>query len=604
MGLLMSSRRKSAVLTKRSCRSLLVKLDPQPRNGSLPQSVLSSRAMLGIVCPNGTSSTWLQRSPTKTGKDFLVGCVPHSPHGCVLSTGQSSRKFHRTIAGGFDHSLFAADFMEHEFLYARDLELSPPAFMSSTAALAKTSAFLLVLSLQGTNGSKLLMSNPGGADAEKALLAVDMSDHVRTRSQPHQDAAFMALRLLLLRSVEQLSEDARQKRKSKADNPALLSSSVLAEVLHIVRGCCTSRVQFTSLVLEVGRQLEPSCFSHLFPLPPVTPSVMAKGGISALDLRTIAAFCDACIEDGSLMSSVSSLPIISARDRSRQKCNLLLEHCLEGFKENSKSENDIFFDFSREQRSALGDIFRFGARLEDSNSEDFLDFHDVDDAGDNSDSSSDSDDNTSRRKGYSIACGIFNLSWFRTKAPATKRKDSHEGKYQSSMSDFQIGTIAGSVAKVLVQMTVSVEIESHLRDNGWKRSAALASLIVGQEESTLPRLSPKECKSLCRQAGGIHRKDDLKAMALQDGITSLLTRCIDGCSIEISPRSAGKILDLVLILLARAKDNSDFDFLLPGLLVIGIATGDASKDINKILDVNDTSASFVQCYLRAIEGRD
>ena len=576
-------------------------------NGALPLSMLSSRTMLGIVCPNGTSSTWLQRSPTKTGKDFMVGCVPHSPYGCVLSTGQSSRKFHRTIAGGFDHSLFAADFMEHEYLYASDLELSPPAFMSSTAALAKTSAFLLVLSLKSTNGSKSIISNPGGTDAEKALLAVDVSDHVRTRSQPHQDAAFMALRLLLLRSVEQLSDDVRQKNKLKVDSPTLLSSSVLAEMLHIVRSCSISRVQFTSLILEVGRQLEPSCFSHLFPLPSVTPSVMAKGEIGALDLRTLPAFFDACIEDGSLTSSVSSLPMISARDRSRQKCNLLLEHCLEGFKENSKSEYDLFFDFSREQRSALGDIFRFGAKLEDSNSEDCLDFHldqELDDGSDNSDYSSDSDDNASRRKGYSIACGIFNLPWFRSTAPATKQKDKQVvGKPWSTRSDLQIGSIAGSVANVLVQMAVSVENEPRLRDNGWKRSAALASLIVGQGESTLPRLSFKECRSLYSQTGGTYRKKDLKAMALQDGITSLLTRCMVRCSTEISPRSAGKILDLVLILLARAKDSSDFDSLLPGLLVIGIAAGDASRDIDKILDVSDTSASFTQCYLRAIEGK-
>ena len=137
----------------------------------------------------------------------MVGCVPHSPHGCVLSTGQSSRKFHRTIAGGFDHSLFAPDFMEHEFFYASDLELSPPVFMPSTAALAKVSAFLLGLSLNSANGSKPHISFPGGGDAEKALMTVDMSDHVRTKSQPHEDAAFMALRLLVLRSVEQLSED-------------------------------------------------------------------------------------------------------------------------------------------------------------------------------------------------------------------------------------------------------------------------------------------------------------------------------------------------------------------------------------------------------------
>ena len=572
--------------------------------------------MLGLVCPNGTASTWLQRSPAKTGKDFMVGCVPHSPHGCVLSTGQASRKFHRTIAGGFDHSLFAADFMEHEFLYARDLELSPPAFMSSTAALAKSSSFLLVLNLNNTAGSasnSLSIINPGGEDVEKALLAVDMSEHVRTRAKPHQDAAFMALRLLVLRSVEQLSDDVR-KSNTASDMPSILSSSVLAEVLHIVRSCSRTRLQFTSLILEVGRQLEPSCFPQLFPLPAITPSVMVKGRISAADLTTVADFFDACMEDGSLLSSVSSLPIISARDLSRQKCILLLEHCLEGFKENIKSENDCFFDVSMEERSALGDIFRFGAKLEDTNNEDFLDFpldHDLDDVSiDSSTASSgsdaDDDDYTSRKRGHSLACGIFNMSWFSRKAPPPKQKaKTATGKthsvgntFKENNDNLQIKNIAESVAKVLVPMTVSGENEPHLRNNGWKRSAALASMVVGQGESTLPRLSAKECMTLFKQAGG------RQSEPLEEGITSLLTRCMIACSAEISPRSAGKILDLVLILLARAKSSSDFDSFLPGLLVIGITTGYASNTLNEILDVDDKSTSFTRCYWRAKEKAD
>lgn len=131
--------------------------------------------MLGIVCPVGTSTTWLRPSPAKTGRDFMIGCMPHSAHGCVLSTGQASKKFHRSIAGDFDHSLFAPDFLEHELLHAKDFELSPPVFISSIAALLRSKAFLV--SSRGASEKALRSQNPsrcpvnaGGTDLEQALL--------------------------------------------------------------------------------------------------------------------------------------------------------------------------------------------------------------------------------------------------------------------------------------------------------------------------------------------------------------------------------------------------------------------------------------------------
>lgn len=111
----------------------------------------------------------------------MTGCMPQSAHGCVLGSGQASRKFHRTIAGDFDHSLFAPDFLEHEFLSPRDFELSPPAFISSIAALLRCEAFLVSLS-NAPNEKIVRAQNPGrcptnagGDDVVKAVLVSDRS---------------------------------------------------------------------------------------------------------------------------------------------------------------------------------------------------------------------------------------------------------------------------------------------------------------------------------------------------------------------------------------------------------------------------------------------
>jgi len=576
----------------------------------MSQNVFSSRTLLGIVCPNGSASTWLHRSPAKTGKDFMVGSVPHSAYGCVLSTGQASRKFHRTIAGGFDHSLFASDFMEHEYLYTRDLDLSPPAFMSSVAALAKSSSFFLASNCN--TGNKLQLLNPGGEDVEKALLAVDMGEHVVRRSTLHQESAFIALRLLVLRAVEQVSDDAR-KRKPAFDNHTILSSSVLSEVLHIVKRCSGSRLQFASLVLEVGRQLEPSCFSFLFPLPSVSPSTMAKGDASASSLTTLLACLGACIEDGSLVSSVSSLPIITSQDVSLHKCILLLDHCLAAFVENCTSQHDLFFDFTADERSVIGDIFRFGAKLEDTPDDEYVEFHlehefdgDSDDSTGSSDSNDDGHDDEKNQMS-SLIC----VSWFSRKSSSPKHKTKSSELQNVTRKARQEktgitpnGSVAGSVAKVLVQMAVSSAGEngsSSARNDGWKRSAALAFLVLGQGESILPKLSRTECESLIRQTAGVGGKTNGNQNGAESSLTDFLTRSMQACSREIGAKSASKILDLVLVLLARAKDSSNFDSYLPGLLVIGITAGHISERIHDILNVHDESASFTRSYLRGKE---
>jgi hypothetical protein len=97
--------------------------------------------------------------------------MPQSSHGCLLCAGQASRKLHRTIAGDFDQSSFAPDFMEDEFLYTSDFEVSPPAFLSSMAALLRSRAAARLGASDGTSSSDDIQPQYlGGSDVLEAIL--------------------------------------------------------------------------------------------------------------------------------------------------------------------------------------------------------------------------------------------------------------------------------------------------------------------------------------------------------------------------------------------------------------------------------------------------
>ncbi|CAB9526652.1 expressed unknown protein [Seminavis robusta] len=579
---------------------------PFPSQQSTAENV-SSKVMRGILCPIGTSTTWLQKSPTKTARDFSLGCMPHSSHGCLLSTGQASRKFHQAIAGGFDQSLFAPDFMEHEFLYPADIELAPPAYISSLAALIRSRASA---SSSCANSSHIQQTTIprylGGDEVEKAVLAVDTSHHMLIRSLRYPDAAFLALRLLLLRSTEQLADDRR-----KTDAP--VSAPVLHETLEVIRNCSSNRLHFASLLLEVGRQLEPSCFPHLFPLPleqaKKTQNNLGTARSSWVEPRTVNDFVSVCLADGSLHCSVSSLPILPGDAWSKQNCELLLGHCLQTFDDNTHSAHDFFFDFSTEERTMMGDIFRFGAKVEENPEEDVqVDVTVDDDPSDDDDSTVDSsaeEDNPGRSHGYFWACGMLNFSRFRSSKPSgpirrmanirTPRKEREKpGPTKLAAKPVQkTKSMACLIASLLVQVAVPDNVQK-TRSYCWRRSASLAYLLLGHGKPLLPELSAAECTKLARTAtGGTNDASVVTKLA------TLISHCLVACSSELGTAAAGKVLDLVLVLLRISTKSSGFDSNLPGLLVIGIAAGHASNRVADILDLGDRTVPFTLAYLKA-----
>ena len=144
----------------------------------------------------------------------------------------------------------------------------------------------------------------------------------------------------------------------------LLSQILLTTAIDAARRC-TSDLQFASLFLEVGRQTEPSNLQHLFPLPipAVEPGVKINPGRT--EIRSVVDLFNVCLDKGSLAASASALPLLTSKEQARYYCEILLDEAIENFVRNS-TPNQCKFDSTEEERRVMGDIFRFGMKLEDA----------------------------------------------------------------------------------------------------------------------------------------------------------------------------------------------------------------------------------------------
>lgn len=176
------------------------------------------------------------------------------------------------------------------------------------------------------------------------------------------DTVVMAMRLLVLRSVEWISNE------PKSD----FALSIFATIIDLLREALPT-VQIASLLLGIGRQVEPSCLKKLFPLPSSslveTPDLdLPDEARQNIDLLSVEDLYVASTQKGSMSIPMSSLPLLSSRFTSLQECGDLLYHCLStigmNFGENS-------FDTCFRERAYIRDLFRFGAQLESLEETDF-----------------------------------------------------------------------------------------------------------------------------------------------------------------------------------------------------------------------------------------
>lgn len=186
-------------------------------------------------------------------------------------------------------------------------------------------------------------------------------------SAQNTDSSMMTLRLLTFRSLEMVAKWNKKNSKEQSESTIFdlrLSHNLLQTVVDTAR-ICTSDLQFASLFLEVGRQSEPSNLQHLFPLPSSLNNTEIELSSDVLDARSVVDLFNICIEKGSLAASSSALPLLMSKGQARYYCELLLDEAIDNFIRNS-SPNQCNFDSTEEERRVLGDIFRFGMKLEDA----------------------------------------------------------------------------------------------------------------------------------------------------------------------------------------------------------------------------------------------
>jgi hypothetical protein len=98
--------------------------------------------MLGVTCAIGNSSDWMLESSSGVQIELPMGEVPGSSFGCILSAGQSSRHFHRSVPERLDPNAFTAGFIDYAVHCAGDFMLKPPAFVTSLYVLVLEAAYL------------------------------------------------------------------------------------------------------------------------------------------------------------------------------------------------------------------------------------------------------------------------------------------------------------------------------------------------------------------------------------------------------------------------------------------------------------------------------
>ena len=198
------------------------------------------------------------------------------------------------------------------------------------------------------------------------------------------DASMMALRLLVFRSLEKLSQCDKKHRLLVTDESRsnmVLCVVLFAEIVDLVRRFCTD-LQFACLFVEVGRQIEPNLLSYLFPLPVTRSSISQRvppadqptnivvAETSTLDrttARTIAELFNMSVYAGSLQASSSCLPLFS----SQRQMTDLLDSALRAFIDNVDVVQ-CSFDRTSEERQVIGDLFRYAVRVEDAAYNDFF----------------------------------------------------------------------------------------------------------------------------------------------------------------------------------------------------------------------------------------
>ena len=502
----------------------------------------------------------------------------------------------------------------------------------------------------------------------------DIEGHIvnRLKNSPNEDAVMMALRLLIIRSVETLADSHKKLIKQGTEDSHTVFKLALALYSGIVRVVreCTSGLQFASLFLEVGRQIEPSCLSHLFPLPQsklkgddesasttrddilmnepeeeddsISSSHPINIHVNKYNACTVTDLFDLSMKEGCLAASTSALPLLSSKRKTRRSCETLIKYSLDEFIINVTSDQSLSFDSTEESRRVLGDIFRFGMKLEEAAVLDEL----GDDISVESEHVSSEDmaamtpqqivaaeqkrklmciggrnssilhylgasmfspagDLLAEEEQIKRAASSFIEKEFEDIDRLDEDADRQKGLSEMSLDDGAlIGSELQGVASIVGETVVDLFCSSDSR-HPWRSILSLAKLLLTESEQENNNSLNDHVADLVE---GIQH-EDLEALVPSDfesggsdDRTDFVIQLIASCSEETTKEESLLILDLIYLLLHRIEefpfqeDDEMLALVTAGLSVAGMVTATVSDRITDFLSTLDQRCALVQCF--------
>mmetsp|Transcript_24792 Transcript_24792/g.51550 ORF Transcript_24792/g.51550 Transcript_24792/m.51550 type:complete len:887 (-) Transcript_24792:765-3425(-) len=562
--------------------------------------VHNNSLLLGSHCTTGSSETWMQFSNATTKQELSLGTLPGSAFGCILGSGQACRKLHHQLGQDFEKDLFSSDFLGYEVFGPSHFVLSPPAVVTALYMFLKNSTVSSFLQVQ---------------------------QHLRWRleSYPFRDSVMIALRLLTLRSVEMYASAASS--DGKTADPILLEA-----VTTLVRNL-TSPLRFSAFFLEIGRQLEPSCFKHMYPLP--DPHVQ-----SLTDL------INSILDCGCLAVSVGSLPLLEDRKHSSSLCTFILNHCL---KKLTSTESNL--QFPEEEAKIIPDVFRYGLKLADPNDQSLDGKVDEEDpfpkeasmlhmvhyeygadieeehegTGEFGDDRSLDPEHTG---GASYFCGLS--KYFDPTARASEEERVAEaatsfiernfeeleipdeveedlsaepeqngldnGNFSASSSLGAIPTAAGVVARHLLD-----PIFTKGKPN-WLEVGRISELVLGNKASTVKTLTRDHFNELIQGTTVLSFESWVtNGASAEEEVDRFLIQNLTTCSESLGTDGATAVYHLVLILLAYEEVCEDMIEEVPGLLLLSLVVGHVLGRLGDFGSKRQRETFLVKQYLSAVE---
>lgn len=522
---------------------------------------------LGIVRPAGAASHWMQQSSNGARVDFLVGHVPRSYFGCIIGVAQSGKKLHSVFGEDFEKDLFRSDFFYHEVLCPSDFILYPPGSLPSWYSLAMDA----------------VSSRPV---PKQVLYHFDRHIKCRTTGTALKHMPAMSIQLMVLRSVEKLATIGIRRGLEKSLKRDLVRGLLIALVDNV--RCHATPLQFVIFFLTMGRQVEPSSYPHLFPLPASLSDT--AGGISMDDLF------DDSLAFGSIGMSVAAMPLLVDSETTMSMCVAAFHYCLNHLDSSLERVESYELVIAQEERTAIGDVFRYALKLHDR--------------GPGADQSDDSDEEgRTPARGYSIMCGLGNI--------LSRRRDAEQyigTRITTDASPLLVHRLAesktvtmrahnvqkllpwrnsgegqfASVAAVAARYILSSIFDSDGVVAGWTRVGALAALLLGDSRTDFSYCTASEFADLVHATrpnryGSMFPFDERRNGSLPKFLECSISRCEQVTDAEV----ASRVLDLVLILLGF--ETSAFAADIPGLLLVSIVSAHVSGRLLEIMSPFDDS---------------